>query len=361
MQMVAIEGSGCTTEGSGASVLTPQEWDEFVEARSGHLLQCWSWGEFKARFGWKPARFVAWDEAGKEARGLAQVLIRDLPLGKMAYVPKGPVAHAEDHETWKRLLTMLRDFGRESGASFLKIEPDIEGDHPLAQLLAQERFRPSERSVQPSSTIVVDLEGDLDGILAQMKSKTRYNIRLAERKGVTVREGGEDDFAAFYRLMEVTRERDDFGIHEEEYYLEAWRTFAPDDRAKLLLAYYKDGLLAGLMVFALGSRAWYLYGASSNKHRNLMPNHLLQWRAMRWAKERGCTTYDLWGIPDEAGSGEEDMEEVLDRGGLWGVYRFKRGFGGRIVRHCPSYDHVYSPLVYWLATRAYPRLRSLTP
>ncbi len=361
MQVVATEGSERPTEESAASVLTPQEWDELVVAKGGHLLQSWSWGEFKSRFGWRTARFVAWDEAGKVAKGVAQVLIRDLPLGKMAYVPKGPVADPTDELAWKRLSTILRHFGREQRVTYLQIEPDVEGEHPLTQLFVDEGFRRAQRGVQPVSTIVVDLTGHPEEILMRMKSKTRYNIRLAARKGVTVSEGGEDDVPAFYRLMEVTKDRDDFGIHAQEYYRHAWRTFAPQDRAKLLLAHYGDEVLAGLMVFALGLRAWYLYGASSDKHRNLMPNHLLQWQAMLWAKERGCTSYDLWGIPEEAGAGEEDMEEVLDRGGLWGVYRFKRGFGGRVVRYSPSYDYVSSPLLYCLGTKLYPRLRSLTP
>lgn len=341
------------------TVPSQDEWDELVISRGGHLLQSWTWGEFKSRFGWEPARLAVWDKRGKEVKGAAQVLIRELPLGKMAYVPKGPVAEPEDEVTWKRLLAMLRGWGRERGASFLKIEPDLEAQSPLRELFEKEGFRVSDHAIQPSSTIVVGLDDDLDEILMKMKSKTRYNIRLAGRKGVTVREGNKADVSLFYRLLEETAKRDRFGVHEEEYYREAWRIFAPQERVKLLLAYYGEELLGGLMVFALGSRAWYLYGASSNRHRNRMPNHLLQWEAMCWAKERGCSSYDLWGIPDEAGSGDEDMEAVLKKGGLWGVYRFKRGFGGQVLRHSPAHDYVYSPLVYWLATRLYPRLRGL--
>lgn len=333
---------------------SPEEWDAFVVKKGGHLLQSWGWGEFKSRFGWEAARLVAWDEAGEEPQGLAQVLVRNLPLGKMAYVPKGPVADAEDAETWQRLLTMLREFGRELRVTFLKIEPDVEGEPPLAQLFTEHGFRCAKRGIQPSTTMVVSLDGDPEEILKRMKSKTRYNIRLAERKGVSVRDGGEEDIPLFYELLEETKDRDAFAIHDEEYYRQAWSIFAPKNRAKLPLAYYGEELLGGLMVFAMGSRAWYLYGASSSHHRNLMPNHLLQWRAMCWAKEWGCTTYDLWGIPDEAGSGAEDMEAVLKRGGLWGVYRFKRGFGGRVVRYSPSYDYVYSPVLYWLGTRVSP-------
>jgi peptidoglycan pentaglycine glycine transferase (the first glycine) len=337
--------------------LSPQEWDDFVIAEGGHLLQSWGWGEFKKRFGWEVERFVIWDEVGSQPVGVAQVLLRDLPLSKMAYVPKGPVVDSEDEGAWKRLLTMLVDFGRQERVTFLKVEPDQEEDLPLAELLTSEGFRLAEYAIQPRNTIVVSLVGDLEEILMRMKPKTRYNIRLSERKGVTVREGGEEDIPVFYRLLKATGERDDWGVHEEEYYLQAWRIFAPEERLKLLLAYYGEELLAGLMVFAFGSRAWYLYGASSDRHRNRMPNHLLQWRAMCWAKERGCSSYDLWGIPEEAGlEQEEDMEALLDRGGLWGVYRFKRGFGGRPIR-CTSYDYVYSRLLYWLGMKVSPWLR----
>jgi peptidoglycan pentaglycine glycine transferase (the first glycine) len=335
----------------------PGEWDEFVLRWGGHLLQSWGWGEFKARFGWKAERLVVRDQASGELQGAAQVLFRRMRLGSMAYVPKGPVADPRDRETWVRLLRTLRDWGRDRGVAFLKIEPDWEGEQPLAQLFQEEGYRAAARAVQPRTTILVSLERDEEEILSQMKPKTRYNVRLAEKKGVTVHEGDEGEFSVFYELMEETKDRDAFGIHGRGYYLEAWRTFAPQDRARLFLAYYGDEPLAGLMAFAFGSRAYYLYGASSNRHRNLMPNHLLQWRAMLWARERGCTTYDLWGVPHEAGEEEEDMEEVLGRGGLWGVYRFKRGFGGRVVRYSPSYDYVYSPFLYWLGTRVYPRVR----
>ena len=336
-----------------------QQWHEFVLKRDGHLLQSWGWGEFKSRFGWEVERLALRDEDSGELLGAAQILVRRLPMGSMAYVAKGPVVLSEDISVWSSLLRTLRDWGRERGVTFLKIEPDWEGEHPLRELFAEWDLRPAERAIQPSTTILVGLERDEEEILKQMKSKTRYNIRLAGRKGVTVREGDDGDVSLFYELMEETRDRDLFGIHEEEYYRQAWLTFAPQGRASLFLAYHGVEPLAGLMVFAFGSRAYYLYGASSNRRRNLMPNHLLQWRAMLWAREQGCTTYDLWGIPDEAGEGEEDMEEVLERGGLWGVYRFKRGFGGRLVRYSPSYDYVYSPFLYWLGTSVYPRVRGM--
>jgi lipid II:glycine glycyltransferase (peptidoglycan interpeptide bridge formation enzyme) len=357
LNTVQISRSHPQMQVAESSGLGPEEWDSFVLRHDGHLLQSWDWGEFKARFGWQAERLVVRDEMSEELRGAAQVLTRRLPLGSMAYVPKGPVADPKDSGTWARLLRRLRDWGRERRVTFLKIEPDWEGEFPLAQLFEEESFKVSGRAIQPPTTIVVSLEGDEEEILKRMKPKTRYNIRLAERKGVTVREGDEGNVSLFYQLMEETRDRETFGIHEEEYYWEAWRSFAPGDNIRLLLAYYHGEPLAGLIAFAFGSRAYYLYGASSDRHRNLMPNHLLQWRAMLWARARGCTSYDLWGIPEGAGEEEEDMEEVLGRGGLWGVFRFKRGFGGRVVRHSPSYDYVYSPLLYWLGMRVYRRMR----
>jgi lipid II:glycine glycyltransferase (peptidoglycan interpeptide bridge formation enzyme) len=178
-----------------------------------------------------------------------------------------------------------------------------------------------------------------------MKQKTRYNIRLAEKKEVVIRES--DDIDAFYALMQTTGERDQFGVHSREYYQRAYDLFAPAGNCTLLLAEYHHQPLAGLMVFAHGRRAWYFYGASSNQERHRMPAYLLQFQAMRWAAARGCEIYDLWGIPDFD-------EEVLERefsnreDGLWGVYRFKRGFGGEIRRSIGAWDKVYQPLLYRL-------------
>ena len=206
-------------------------------------------------------------------------------------------------------------------------------------------FEASPQSIQPRRTILVDLQDDADALLKRMKQKTRYNIRLAGRKGVTVRAGGEADLPEFYDLMETTAERDGFGIHSRAYYDTGHRLFVPQGRGCLLLAEHEGRLLAGLVVLAMGDTACYMYGASSSEGRNLMPTYLLQWESMLWAKEQGCLTYDLWGVPDED---EDTLEaEFTERSdGLWGVYRFKRGFGGRLVRTVGAWDLVYAPLRY---------------
>jgi lipid II:glycine glycyltransferase (peptidoglycan interpeptide bridge formation enzyme) len=317
-------------------------WDEAVTAAGGHLLQSWAWGELKARFGWRVQRVAV-------GPACAQVLFRRLPLGlgSIAYVPRGPAADLEDAAIVRSLLEAIEPLARRQGAICLKVEPDLEDDTDLGQRLRAVGFRLSPQQVQPRRTVLVDLEGGPEEILARMKQKTRYNVRLAGRKGVMVRAGDEGDLPAFYQLMEATGERDGFGIHSQAYYETAHRLFVPAGRGRLLLAEYEGQLLAGLVAFAFGDTAIYMYGASSDEHRNRMPAYPLQWEAMEWARDQGCRSYDLWGIPDE----DEDTLEAKfteRHEGLWGVYRFKRGFGGRVVRTVGAWDLVYAPLRYRL-------------
>ena len=178
-----------------------------------------------------------------------------------------------------------------------------------------------------------------------MKAKWRYNVRLSKRKGIVVRGAGAEGLDAFYALMRVTGERDTFGIHSKAYYRRALELFAPQGRVHLFLAEYEGTPVAGLMAYAFNRQAWYFYGASSNAHRQRMPNHGLQWRAMQWAKEKGCARYDLWGIPDA----DEDPETA----DLAGVQRFKEGFGGEIVRYVGAYDYAYHPRLYRLLERVW--------
>ena len=177
-----------------------------------------------------------------------------------------------------------------------------------------------------------------------MKQKTRYNIRLAGKKGVTVRPW--DDLEAFHRMLLLTGGRDGFGVHSLEYYRRAYDLLHPKDMGEILVAEYEGKALAALFVARQGTRAYYLYGASSDEERSRMPAYILQWEAMKWAKERGCEEYDLWGVPDEE---EATLEAGFEKrsDGLWGVYRFKRGFGGQLQRAAQALDRVYQPLLYW--------------
>jgi lipid II:glycine glycyltransferase (peptidoglycan interpeptide bridge formation enzyme) len=227
-------------------------------------------------------------------------------------------------------------------AIFLKVEPDA---WVSSSLVTHPSFLISSHNIQPPRTIVIPIAEAEDQILARMKPKCRYNIRLAEKKGITVR--AWDDIPAFHEMMTVTGGRDNFGVHSKEYYQRAYELFHPKGTCELLVAEYEGKPLASLMVFANGKRAWYVYGASNDHERNRMPTYLLQWEAIRWAKARGCGEYDLWGVPDE---NEETLEANFEtrHDGLWGVYRFKRGFGGEVKRAAQALDRVYNPLLYWL-------------
>lgn len=317
-------------------------WETFVAHHPfGNILQSAAWGHFKARWGWTPVRLLVYQ--GDQPVAGAQVLMRTLPLGrKLLYVPRGPVVSPDHTEALTVLLEELHRLARAHRAAFVTLEPNwpISAEE-AARLLAPAGFRPGARSIQPRATLVVDLRPPLEEILAHMKQKWRYNIRLSDRKGVTVRLGNEKDFEVFHALMEETGRRDGFAVRPMAYYRDAWQAFQPD-RSALLIAEYRQVPLAALLVFRCGPVAYYLYGASSSRERQRMPNHALQWAAMQWAKAQGCERYDLWGIPAAA----LQNPSVERSGGLWGVYRFKRGFGGAAITYPGAFDAVYSVPVY---------------
>ncbi len=327
-------------------------WNDFIAARGGHVLQSTAWGDLKTRFGWSAQRIAL--ARGDALVAGAQILFRRLPLGlRFAYIPRGPVADPQDHETYSALLNALCATARARGAFVLKIELNLFDSVDLNPLRTPNLQ--SANPIQPRTTIHVDLTRDLDTILAQMKPKWRYNIRLAERKGVTVRAGSADDIATFYRLLQVTGERDAFAIHSLDYYRAAFDLFTAQDAARLFVAEYERETLAAIFVTAFGAEAIYLYGASGNAHRERMPNHALHWQAMQWAKSRGCTRYDLWGIADTAWAEApvvDDVGATHESPLPHGLYQFKQGFGGAVVRYAGAYDVVFSRWRYALYTRA---------
>lgn len=328
------------------------EWDEFVANHPhGSILQTTNWARLKNRFGWTSHR--VWMRKDGELIAGAQVLYRSVAAGlvKMAYIPHGPMVDWDDAEQVAVLFNQIDQSAYDRGASILKMEPLLwqsEAMNAKWQAICQKHnLLPNTDTIQPPNTVLIDLRPSPDEILANMKQKTRYNIRLAAKKEVTVRQGGLADIAAFNKLMRVTGERDQFGVHTPMYYHAAYEIFAPMGQCALFLAEFEERPLAGVMVFALGKTAAYLYGASSNEERQRMPTYAVQWAAMEWAKEQGCHWYDLWGVPDAP---EEELEgNFSDRNdGLWGVYRFKRGFGGNIQRTIGATDRIYNKLVYKL-------------
>ncbi len=318
------------------SATTSEMHPDLLEAYANvHLLQLPEWAKFKNNFGWQSQIFSS-------QTAFAQVLFRSLPLGfSIAYLPKGPLG-----TDWSSLWSQIDQECRKRKAVFLQVEPDLNLPLPAeVESDFSQGFIREEQTLQPRRTALISLEPDEEDLLAAMKQKTRYNIRLAAKKGVVVRP--TDDVNGFYEMMVTTGNRDDFAVHSLEYYQKVFDIFSPSGKCVLLSAYYQDVPVAYLMLFLTASRSWYFYGASDNRQRNLMPTYLLQWEAMRWAKAYGAKEYDLWGIPD---ADEEELEaSFTDRSdGLWGVYRFKRGFGGKIVRTSPAFVKIFKPLLYKL-------------
>jgi lipid II:glycine glycyltransferase (peptidoglycan interpeptide bridge formation enzyme) len=320
-------------------IVTLADWNQFLSNHpNAHLLQTGEWGELKSAFGWQPVRLITGNVG-------VQILYRKLPLGfTVGYIPKGPVGNS-DPGFWQDVDKICR----EHRAIFLKLEPDLWQAAEQEKLpITYPQLQISPHNIQPPRTILVSLKGSDADILARMKQKTRYNIRLAEKKGVTVR--AWDDLESFHKMMLVTGERDGFGVHTREYYQRAYELLHPKRMGELLLAEYQGKPLAALFVSRNGDRAYYLYGASTDEERNRMPAYLLQWEAMKWAQSQGCEEYDLWGVPDKEETAlEAEFEKRHD--GLWGVYRFKRGFGGKLKRAVQAMDRVYNPLLYWAYLR----------
>jgi lipid II:glycine glycyltransferase (peptidoglycan interpeptide bridge formation enzyme) len=354
---------------------TGPAWNELIASLPlPHLLQTWEWAQVKAAYGWKPHPCI-WPATQRPAAA-AMILKRTVPLGGFAarlsvlYVPKGPNLDWSDAPLRRQVLDDLQAFARRQGAIFIKIDPDVPLGTGAAgaagaledgcgQAVRSELERRgwlfSQDQVQFRNTVLIDLDRAEDELLARMKQKTRYNVRLAQKKGVTVRRGTLEDSGLLYRMYAETSVRDGFLIRGEDYYRTVWQTFSQSSFenhqstvpfTEPLIAEVEGQPVAALSMFYFAGQAYYLYGMSRQAHRERMPNYLLQWEAIRRARELGCRVYNLWGAPDEF--------DESDR--LWGVYRFKEGLGGYVSRTLGAWDYASSPLLYKLYTRTLPRI-----
>ena len=328
---------------------------------SAHPLQSWAWGELKSRWGWQMLPTV-WELAGKPV-AVAMLLKRPVPYTPftMLYAPKGPVLDYANSELRRTILTRLQAMARSEQAILVKIDPDVvqatgaesAEPNPLGQaFIADMQVRGwqfSAEQIQFRNTVTLDLTQPEDDILRQMKQKTRYNIRLATRREVTVRTGTANDFPLLASLYATTSERNEFAIRPKSYYLDVWDTFDQAGMLRLLIAEYAGKPLAAVVIIHNGQTALYMYGASNNSERKRMPTYLLQWEAIKWAKAQGCTLYDFWGAPDE----------FVESDRMWGVWRFKRGFNATVAHHVGAWDYPAYPLLYKSLNELLPRYRNL--
>jgi len=317
------------------------DWDAFVAAHPhGHFLQSTAWGRLRAGQGWQVRRCLVHAADGRLAAG-AQALIQRRWGGAVAYVPRGPVC-APDDPAWPALLAALREGTR--GCVAIRLEPHWADTAETRRWLAGRGLREAD-PVQPPSTIRLDLRVGPDALLAGMKQKWRYNVRLAERSGVEVSEGSAAaaDLEILEDLVHATAARQGFGSRPRGYYADVWRAFGPE-RARVYVARHAGTPLAVMLVIHFGDTATYLYGGSSGAEHQRMPNHLLQWAAIRDAAACGLRWYDFWGIPDAIGravtQGQRPEDVPAGEGDLWGVWGFKRGFGGEVWRAVGAWDDV---------------------
>jgi peptidoglycan pentaglycine glycine transferase (the first glycine) len=336
----------------------PIVWDSAITALAGSVLQSWRWGAFKADFGWEVERLHVEHEGGV---GLAQILIRRHGPFSIAYLPRGPVLPAHDQRGAHALFETIDAFCRRRGVISLIVEPDR--PFSLAGCGACHDFLPGPRPFQPARTVKVPLVDDA-GLLAQMRRDTRANVRHAERNGVQVERAVPTPRALqrFYALLAETGGRNGFEVHGLDYYTALLRHFGDD----ALLAFARsDGEDAvGLIALRHGAEAVYLYGGSSVAHRVRGAASLLQLDAMRWARDAGCVSYDLWGIPDhDPPAADLARGQVAASHGqcMDGLYQFKVGFGGNIVSFSPTLERRYRPFLTWVAQQRFPRYRPAAP
>jgi lipid II:glycine glycyltransferase (peptidoglycan interpeptide bridge formation enzyme) len=280
------------------------------------------------------------------------------------YCPRGPALDWSEEALRRSVLADLTTIATQHSVVSIKIDPDLpvgyglpgEPDSEEVALgqwimedLAQAGWRVSSDQIQFRNTLTLDLLLSEDEIMAGMKQKTRYNIRLADRRGVVVKRGGMQDFDLLYRMYAETSTRDGFVIRKPAYYQDAWGAFIHAGMAQPFIAMVEKEPVAALIVFRFGETATFMYGMSRSAHREKMPNHLLQWEAIHWAKEQGCKMYDFWGAPDHL-----DPKDPM-----WGVYNFKRGFGAKLVRTIGAWDFPVRSGLYWIYSTAKPLMMSV--
>lgn len=335
------------------------EYKKFLEGHERcNFQQSLEWGNVKTN--WKKEVILSEDKGGK-IKGSLCVWIRKIPIfGNIMYSARGPVCDIHDEEVLKDLTEGANLLAKKYNAFVLRIEPDIlKTDEKFREIIQKLNYKIKDDSkdfkdeIQPRFVFRLDIKGKTeDEIFKNFQSKTRYNVRVAMKKGVVIKEGTRDDLKDFHNIMVETGERDDFIIRSLSYFEKMYDEMVPGGHMKLLIAYYEDKPIAGIIPIMYGNKVWYLYGASSNAHRNLMPNYLLQWTMIQDAIKRQADIYDFRGV-----SGVVDENHPQ-----YGLYRFKKGFNAEFTEFIGEVYMPYKPLVYKtykFAEKAFRTIRKL--
>lgn len=325
--------------------LDRQSWDQFIlQHPEGNLLQSWAWGDFQGSLGHPIWRFRVVDEKDET---ISQLLAIKLALGFgkfILYTPReilinrSAPAHTQ-HQAMELIVNKIKELGKTEGLILWRTDPPLRAaDTAALSIYKAFGFAKSKKEVQPRVNWVVKIDAKLNNLLASMKPKTRYNIRLAERKGIRVIVSkNPDDIRIFNQLNRETAARDKFVPYPDSYYKKQLENLGRAGELELIIAYFENTPVAAILVSFFGPRATYLHGASSSEHREKMANHAVQWQAFAEAQKMGCATYDLGGI---------DLND--EHPGWAGITRFKQGFGGGAVEYVGTLELPLSPFWYRL-------------
>ncbi len=319
-----------------------EKYNEFLKKHNRcNFQQSIEWGKVKAQ-SWKNEIVLAEDK-NENIIGSISVLIRKIPIfGYLMYSSRGPVCNIHDEKVLKQLTEGLKELAKKYNAFVLKIEPDIKSeDKEFREIVTElgygikDNAKNFSEEIQPRYVFRLDIKDKTENeIFEAFQQKTRYNIRLATKKGVIVKEGKREDLKDFHEIMKITGKRDNFIIRPLEYFQKMYDELG--EHAKLLMAYYEDKPISGIFNIDYGNKVWYLYGASSNEHRNLMPNYLLQWEGIKYAIKEHKDIYDFRGV-----SGVIDETHPQ-----YGLYRFKKGFNAEFTEFIGEIYLNFKPIVY---------------
>lgn len=352
------------------STLNSKTWNAIVSNfDQGTLLQSWEWAQVKSMYGWQPEYFYKTDSLGN-FKIASLMLTREQKLSKFGprlkiiYIPHGPLLDWENIDIVEETLDYFKTYSRDQKAAYIKIDPQFIVSHgilddglknshnylKIIKVLESGGWRFSKQQIQFKNTFWIDLSPSEDDLLMNMKQKTRYNIRLAEKKGVQIVRGTEEDIDLLYDMYAETSMRDGFIIRPKEYYFLLWKTFIFAGMAVPLIAKVENEAVASLFLFYFNKKSYYLYGMSRDAHREKMPNYLLQWEAIKLSKSLGCEIYDLWGAPEKFDQSDK----------MWGVYKFKEGLGGKVIQTLGAYDYPTSKFTYTMIQEALPKFQKIT-
>ena len=318
--------------------------EKFIEFNQkhpkGHFLQSPEWAKLKSE--WKNEVVLSEDKDGNIKVAMS-ILIRKLPYinSSIMYSPRGPVCDIHDKETFQDLVNGAKELAKKYNAFILRVDPDIPDNDEEFKKIAQEvgfklkeNVKDFSEVIQPRYVFRLNVKDKTEEeLLKSFHEKTRYNIRLAGRKGVTIRDGNREDLKDFYKIMQETGNRDNFLIRPLEYFEKMYDCMGKD-YLRVIMADYNGKPISGAIAIYYGNKVWYLYGASSNENRNVMPNYLVQWEMIKWALEKKCDIYDFRGV-----SGHVDEHHPQ-----YGIYKFKKGFNGDFVEFVGELYMVFKPL-----------------